>query len=448
MRTRTLRRTLASVAALSLIAAACGGDDDAGDAADEAVSEAEDAADDAADTADSILDEAEDAADEVSGDDIEDAVDDALDTADSIVDDAEEAVDDALEAIDCETPDEVSLQLQWFIQAQFAGYYAAQDQGFYDDMCLDVTIVEGGVDIVPQTQLANGDVDFALAWVPKALASREAGADIVNIAQIYQRSGTLQVSFADAGITSPEDFAGKKIGNWGFGNEYEVFAALGEAGLDPATDVELVGQNFDMVALLEGEIDAAEAMTYNEYAQVLEAVNPDTGELYQPEDFNVISYEEVGVGMLQDAIWASGERLANDPEYTDIATRFVAASVQGWLYCRDNVQACADIVVAAGPTLGASHQLWQMNEVNKLIWGSTVGIGIIDELAWDRTVDIALNTPNLEGATVLTEEPSEGAYTNDIITDALMMLAEAGVPVGMQGEAYTPIEVTLNEGGA
>ncbi|TFH15112.1 MAG: ABC transporter substrate-binding protein, partial [Acidimicrobiales bacterium] len=166
----------------------------------------------------------------------------------------------------CETPEPVSLQLQWFTQAQFAGYYAAKDKGFYEDMCLDVTIVEGGVEIVPQTQLANGDVDFALAWVPKALASREAGADITNIAQIYQRSGTLQVSFADAGITTPEDFAGKNIGNWGFGNEYEVFAAIGEAGLDPATDVSLVGQQFDMVALLDGSIDAAEAMTYNEYA--------------------------------------------------------------------------------------------------------------------------------------------------------------------------------------
>jgi NitT/TauT family transport system substrate-binding protein len=183
---------------------------------------------------------------------------------------------------ECDSLEPVSLQLQWFTQAQFAGYFAARDKGFYEDMCLDVTIVEGGVEIVPQTQLANGDVDFALSWVPKALASREAGADIVNIAQIFQRSGTLQVSFVEQDITTPEDFAGKKIGNWGFGNEYEVFAAIGQAGLDPATDVELVGQQFDMVALLDGSIDAAEAMTYNEYAQVLEAVNPDTGELYQP----------------------------------------------------------------------------------------------------------------------------------------------------------------------
>ena len=239
---------------------------------------------------------------------------------------------------ECDTPEPVRLQLQWFVQSQFAGYYAALDQGYYEDMCIDLEILEGGVEIVPQTQLANGDADFAIAWVPKALASREAGANIANIAQIFQRSGTLQVSFKDAGITTPDDFAGKTIGNWGFGNEYEIFAALGQAGLDPASDVTLVAQNFDMVGLLDGSIDAAEAMTYNEYAQVLEAENPDTGELYTPEDFNVISYEDVGVGMLQDAIWADAGRLASDPAYMDSPTRFVAASIQGWAYCRDNVR--------------------------------------------------------------------------------------------------------------
>ncbi len=363
-------------------------------------------------------------------------------TGDTVVPDTTPDADPA----ECETVDEVSLQLQWFTQAQFAGYYAAQDQGYYADMCLDVTIVEGGVEIVPQTQLANGDVDFALAWVPKALASREAGADIVNIAQIYQRSGTLQVSLKDSGIESPADFAGKKIGNWGFGNEYEVFAAIGEAGLDPAADVELVGQNFDMIALLEGEIDAAEAMTYNEYAQVLEAENPDTGELYTPNDLNVISYEDVGVGMLQDAVWASGERLASDPEYQDQATRFVAASMQGWAFCREDLDACRDIVVSQGSTLGESHQLWQMNEVNKLIWPSADGIGYINQTAWDRTVEISQSTPNLEGATVLTAAPDAEAYTNDIVEAAWALLADAGVD--LFGEGYEPSDVVLNPGGS
>ncbi len=346
---------------------------------------------------------------------------------------------------ECAETTEVKLQLQWFIQAQFAGYFAAIDQGYYAAQCLDVTIVEGGVDIVPQQQLADGAVDFALSWVPKALASREAGANIVNIAQIFQRSGTLQVSFKDKNITKPEDFAGKKIGNWGYGNEFEIFAALTKAGLDPAKDVTLVQQQFDMVGLLSGDIDAAEAMTYNEYAQVLEAVNPDTGALYTADDFNVVSYEEAGVGMLQDAIWASGERLASDAAYADTAAKFVAASLQGWAFCRDNVEACRDIVLAKGSKLGASHQLWQMNEVNKLIWPAANGVGFIDEAAWTRTATLSQETKNLEGGTVLTKAPDAEAYTNDIVTKALDILA--GLGVDTSGSAYAPIEVTLNEGG-
>jgi NitT/TauT family transport system substrate-binding protein len=349
------------------------------------------------------------------------------------------------DAGECESVDNVSLQLQWFVQAQFGGYYAAKDRGIYADYCLDVTILEGGVDIVPQQQLADGAADFAIAWVPKALQSREAGADIVNIAQIFQRSGTLQVSFVEADITSPDDFAGKKIGNWGFGNEYEVFAAITEAGLDPATDVQLVQQQFDMVALLEGDIDAAEAMTYNEYAQVLEAINPDTGELYQPEDFNVISYEEVGVGMLQDAIWANAARLGSDDAYRDIAVRFVAASIEGWAYCRDNPESCRDIIVASGSQLGNSHQLWQMNEVNKLVWPASNGIGFIDQGAWDRTVGIAQNTKNLEGATVLSGPPTDGAFSNDIVEEAHSLVTARGVDIN--GSGYAPIAVTLEEGG-
>jgi len=289
-------------------------------------------------------------------------------------------------------------------------------------------------------------VDFALAWVPKALATREAGANIVDIAQVFQRSGTLQVSFKDANITSPAEFAGHTIGNWGFGNEYEIFAALAAVDLDPATDVSLVQQDFNMDGLLSGDIDAAEAMTYNEYAQVLEAVNPDTGELYTPDELNVVSYEEVGVGMLQDAIWADGERMDSDESYIDIAGRFVAASLQGWAYCRDNVQECVDIVVAKGSKLGASHQLWQMNEINKLIWPAANGVGMIDTSAWDRTVQIAMDTPNLEGTTVLTAPPTDGAYTNDIVSLALTDLDEMGIDT--TGESYTPIDVTLEEGGA
>ena len=345
---------------------------------------------------------------------------------------------------ECVTPTPVKLQLQWFTQAQFAGYYAALENGYYTDMCLDVTILEGAVDITPQTVLANGEADFAISWVSKALASREGGANIVDIAQVFQRSGTLQVSFKDAGIATSADFKGKKIGNWGYGNEFEIFAALTKAGLDPATDVTLVQQQFDMSGLLAGDIDAAEAMTYNEYAQVLETINPATGALYTADDLNVVSYEDEGVGMLQDAIWADGHRLF-DTNYNATAVKFVAASLMGWAFCRDDAQACTDIVVAKGSKLGATHQLWQMNEVNKLIWPAPAGVGMIDEAAWSRTVDLSQNAKNLEGGTVLTKAPDAAAHTNEIVTAALALLTAKGIDIN--GAAYAPITVTLTEGG-
>ena len=338
-----------------------------------------------------------------------------------------------------------SLQLQWFVQAQFGGYYAAKDLGFYEEQCLDVTILEGGVDIVPQTQLAQGAADFAIAWVPKALASREQGAGIVDVAQVFQRSGTLQVSWADSGIKTPADLKGKKVGNWGFGNEYELFAGLTQAGLKPGTDVELVQQQFDMQALLNREIDAAQAMTYNEYAQVLEAINPDTGELYQPEDFTVINWNDVGTAMYQDAIWASEERLA-DAAYQDLTQRFVTASLKGWIYCRDNAQECADIITANGSKLGASHQLWMMNEVNKLIWPSPLGVGVIDPALWAQTVSVALNTLNADEVTIITADPGEAAYTNQYAEAANAALTAEGL--NTTGDDFAPITVELKEGGA
>ena len=344
----------------------------------------------------------------------------------------------------CTTPTPVKLQLQWFVQAQFAGYYAAKDKGFFADQCLDVTILEGGVDIVPQTVLAQGGADFALAWVPKALSSREQGAGITNVAQVYQRSGTLQVSFVDKNIKTAADFKGKTIGNWGFGNEYEVFAAISKAGLDPAKDVSLVQQQFDMKALLDGQIDAAEAMTYNEYAQVLEAKNPKTGKLYQPEDFNVVNYNTEGTAMYQDAIWASQERLA-DPAYQDTTQRFVTAALAGWIYCRDNAQECADIITANGSKLGKSHQLWMMNEVNKLIWPSPAGVGIIVPELWAQTVTVAQGTKNLEGAAIITKAPDAEAYTNTYAEAANAALTASGL--NTTGDAFAPLSVTLMEGG-
>jgi NitT/TauT family transport system substrate-binding protein len=339
----------------------------------------------------------------------------------------------------------IKLQLQWFYQAQFAGYIAAVDQGFYSEQGLDVQLLEGGVDIVPQTVLAQGKADYAVAWVPKALASREQGAGITDVGQIFGRSGTYQVAWKDSGITKAADLKGKKVGNWGFGNEFELFAGMTKAGLDPGKDVTLVQQQFDMQALLKKEIDAAQAMSYNEYAQLLEAKNPATGKLYTPEDFAILDWKTEGSSMLQDAVWANTDKLS-DPAYQQQTVKFLAGTIKGWAYCRDNAQACRDLVVAKGSKLGKSHQLWQMNEVNKLIWPATGGVGVINEADWKQTVDLSLTTKNQTGDTVLTKQPEGLAYTNDYIQQAITTAKGAGVDVN--GTSFQPTTVTLTAGGA
>ncbi len=329
----------------------------------------------------------------------------------------------------------VSLQLQWAPQAQFAGYFAAVEEGYYEEEGIDLEIVDGGPDVIPQQAGSAADgPEFTISWVPKVLEAREAGSDLVNIAQIFQRSGTLSVAWADSGITSPADFADKKVGVWDFGNEFEVIAAARAEGLEQDVDYEKVIQNFDMLAFLARDIDVAEAMIYNEYAQVLETENPDTGDLYQPEDMNVIDYNEVGTAMLQDAIFARASWLAEDGN-EDVAEGFLRASFRGWIFCRDNPEDCVGYTTDAGSTLGAGHQAWMMNEINPLIWPSPDGIGMMDADQWQQTVDISLDSG------IIGEAPPEDAYRTDLAEAALEGLDDA------TGDGFTRGTVEVTPGG-
>jgi len=340
----------------------------------------------------------------------------------------------------------VNLQLQWFPQAQFAGYFAADREGYYAAQGLKVNLLPGSADIAPQVvgSDANGP-EFTIAWVPKVLELRAKGkSDLVDIAQVFQRAGTRSVSWAPGkgpdpvsqqSITSPADFAGKKVGVWDYGNEYEVVAGALKSGLTQGTNYTKVIQPFDMTLLLSRQIDVAEAMIYNEYAQVLEATNPKTNALWQPSDLNVIDYNQVGTAMLQDAIW-SRDAWLKQPGNADIATRFLRASFQGWMFCRDNAAKCIQYTTDAGSTLGAGHQAWMMNEINPLVWPSQNGIGDMPVDTWNQTVQIS------KDAKIIPGDPDQGAYRTD-----LAAAARQGITGDVNGTSFQKGTVTVTAGG-
>ena len=332
----------------------------------------------------------------------------------------------------------IKFQLQWVAQSQFAGYYAALDQGYYRDEGLDVSFLLGGPNINNVQVVATGGADIGTAWLPNMLQSREGGTDLVSIAQVFQRSGTRMASFKDKNIATVADFKDKKVGSWLGGNEPELFAAMSKAGLE-SQQQSVIKQNFDMSGLLKGDLDVAQAMIYNEYAQVLEAKNPATGQLYQPSDLNVIDFNDpsVGTAMLQDQIFASDKWLKTGTN-ADTAVKFLKASFKGWIYCRDNPQKCVDIVLKNGSQLGASHQAWQMNEINGLIWPSPNGIGLLDKSLYDQTVQIATKYNVLKAA------PSADATRTDLAQKALDAL---GTSVDTKGASFQKSTVTLNAGG-
>jgi NitT/TauT family transport system substrate-binding protein len=274
--------------------------------------------------------------------------------------------------------------------------------------------------------------------MPSTLAQRDTGNDLVNIAQVYTRSGTTEVTFRDAGITSMKQMKGKKYGVWIFGNEFEQEAALVKAGLDPKKDVTLVKQNFDMLAFLKRQIDAASAMTYNELAQVLETKNPKTGKLYQLSDLRVFKMSDLGTGMLQDGVFVRGDWI-KDAANQATAVKFLTASLKGWAYCRDHLKECVNIVLANGPALPKGHQTWQMNEVNALIWPNKLGIGVMDPASFRTTADIAYKFK------VIKKPATSAAWRSDLAKKAVAALKAQGVDV--YGKSWKKSTVTLTEGG-
>ncbi len=279
----------------------------------------------------------------------------------------------------CTETTKVKMTLQWVAQAQFAGNFAALDQGYYDEYCIELELQPGGPDINAVQLLLTGDTDVAGWQFGAVLTSRAEGADVISIGQVFERSGYQLLSFADKGIETAEDFNGKTVGLWG-GFQASFSATAGKYGLDIDKDVTVFNQGFDMLALLNEEIDLASAMSYNEYAQALAGA--------KGRELRVYDFNADGTATLQDTIATTRGWVEKNPE---VAKNFLKATMKGWIYCRDNPDSCVDIVLKAGPALQKNFQIWQMNEVNKLIWPSTYGLFNLSTEMFDQTAKILLD---------------------------------------------------------
>ena len=305
--------------------------------------------------------------------------------------------------------DDVTLQLKWVTQAQFAGYYVALEKGFYDEEDLNVTIKPGGPDIAPTQVIAGGGADVTVEWMPAALAAREKGLPLVNIAQPFKSSGMMLTCRKDSGVASTDDFKGKTLGVWFFGNEFPFLSWMSQLNLPTtggADGVTVLKQGFNVDPLLQKQAACVSTMTYNEYWQVIDAG-------LTPDDLIVFKYEDQGVATLEDGLYVLEEKLA-DPAFEDKMVRFVRASMKGWKYAEANPDEAADIVLENDAT-GAqteAHQRRMMAEVAKLTAGSN---GALDPADYERTVASLMSGGS---DPVITKAPT-GAWTHSITDKAL-----------------------------
>jgi NitT/TauT family transport system substrate-binding protein len=334
----------------------------------------------------------------------------------------------------------LTFQLKWVTQAQFAGYYAAEAKGFYKKAGLDVNIRVGGPDIIPEQVVAGGQAQLGVDWLPSLMSARDQGTKLVNIAQVFTRSGMTEITWKSSGINTVAKMKGKKVGNWLGGNEFELFAALSRAGMDPVhnKNVTIVKQPFDMNLFLKKQIDAASAMTYNELAQVLESKNPKTGKLNKLSELNVIKMDKIRTGMLEDGIFGT-ESWLKDKKNQATAKKFLAASFKGWIYCRSHLKDCVKIVLSHGPTLLKGHQTWQMNEINALVWPAPLGIGLMSPKDYKFTAKTTAKYNHLKSV------PGHAAYRTDLAKAAQSALKKQGIDI--YGKGYKKAKIKVTPGG-
>ncbi len=302
--------------------------------------------------------------------------------------------------------DKVTVQLKWLPQAQFAGYYVAQSKGYYKAEGLDVTIKPGGPDISPVQVIAGNGADVVVNWMPDALAAREAGVPLVNIAQVFDQSGLMLTCKKASGVSSPKDFKGKTLGVWYGGNEYPFLNWMAKLGYKPGKDVTILKQGFNVDPLLQNQAACISTMIYNEYWQLVDAG-------IKESDLVTFFYEKEGVASLEDGLYVLESRL-KDPAFVARMGKFLKATFKGWNDAVKDPAAAARIVVSADMSGSASEKVQkrQMENVAKLITtAGTDKIGYLEPAAYERTVKVLLAAGS---SPVIKKHPGKAAYSHAV----------------------------------
>ncbi len=284
-----------------------------------------------------------------------------------------------------EAADKLRLQLMWTHQAQFAGVYVAISKGFYAREGVDLELLEGGPGIAPIERLRTGDADVAMSWLPSALAARLSGHAVVNIAQIFRQPGIAIVCRRGPSLQSPTDVAGKTIGVWNMGDEFEIRYWLRSLGI-PENSVKLVQQRADAVDLIERRVDCASVMMYNEYWSILQSgLSP--GELLH------VKFADVQRGFLDDGLYVNADAL-KEKHRRQLLVRFLRATLAGGRYARENPDEALAITMSTAPGVDAAHQRRMLQSVLQLV-GNDKHTGLLDLSSYWRSVDvIASETTN------------------------------------------------------
>ncbi len=280
----------------------------------------------------------------------------------------------------------VRFTTHWIPQAQFAGYYYAKEKGIYKKYGLDVEIKSSGIIENSQEILAKNETDFALMFFSSALTERSKNRDIVNVAQLSQKSALIYLTKKSSGIRIPEDFEGKKVGIWRTGFEEIPYAFFKKYNVS----VTIVPLAFSVNLFILGGIDVMTVMWYNEYHTIISSgINEN--------ELVPFFFSKYGLDVPEDGIYCNRNYYLNN---TETCKNFVKATLEGWKEAFKNPDQALDIVIKYMNrdkiAANIAHQKWMLARMKDVFMpkDKSYQFGVFPEVDFYKTISILSNSNN------------------------------------------------------